>query len=162
MTTVSENSTELFQPVAVAASDDEAAIRTLEERFAAAFNAGDIDAMMKNYIPDQSLVVFDVVPPRQHSGADAYRKAWAGFFAHFRNTPKIAINDLVITVNGTLGFSHSIQHVTGTDTQGHLIDRTVRVTDGYRKIGGSWLIVLEHVSVPVDLKTGKPDLTSNP
>jgi ketosteroid isomerase-like protein len=60
-------------------SNDEAAIRALEERFAAAFNAGDIDAMMKNYIPDQSLVVFDVVPPRQHSGADEYRKAVKGF-----------------------------------------------------------------------------------
>jgi ketosteroid isomerase-like protein len=162
MTTISGNSTELFQPVAVAASDDEAAIRSLEERFAAAFNAGDIDAMMKNYIPDQSLVVFDVVPPRQHSGVDEYRKAWVGFFAHFRNIPKIAINDLGITVNSNLGFSHSIQHVMGTDTQGHLIDRTVRVTDGYRKIGGNWLIVLEHVSVPVDLKTGKPDFTSKP
>ncbi len=29
-------------------SDDEAAVRALEDRFAAAFNAGDIDAMMKN------------------------------------------------------------------------------------------------------------------
>jgi ketosteroid isomerase-like protein len=158
----SGNPIELFQPVAVAASEDEAAIRALEERFAAAFNAGDVDAMMKNYIPDQSLVVFDVVPPRQHHGADAYRKAWVGFFAHFKSTPKIAITDLGITVEGNLGFSHSIQHVTGIDSQGHSVDRTVRVTDGYRKIGGNWLIVLEHVSVPVDLKTGKPDLTSKP
>ena len=144
------------------ASDEKAAIRALEDRFASAFNAGDIDAMMKNYIPDPSLVVFDVVPPRQHSGADAYRKAWVGFFAHFKDRPRIAINDLGITVNGDLGFSHSIQHVTGTDIQGQSVDRTVRVTDGYRKIGGNWLIVLEHISVPVDLKTGKADLSSKP
>jgi ketosteroid isomerase-like protein len=142
--------------------NDEAAIRALEDSFAAAFNAGDIDAMMKNYIPDKSLLVFDVVPPRQHLGAEAYHKAWEGFFAHFRGTPKIAITDLGVTVEGDLGFSHSIQHVTGTDTQGHPVDRTVRVTDGYRKIGDNWLIVLEHISVPVDLKTGKPDLTSKP
>jgi uncharacterized protein (TIGR02246 family) len=145
-----------------AASDEKAAIRALEDRFAAAFNAGDIDAMMKNYIPDQSLIVFDIVPPRQHSGADAYRKAWEGFFAHFKDRPRIAINDLGITVDGNLGFSHSIQHVTGTDLQGQSVDRTVRVTDGYRKIGGNWLIVLEHISVPVDLKTNKPDLSSKP
>jgi uncharacterized protein (TIGR02246 family) len=140
--------------------NDEEAIRALEDKFAAAFNAGDIDAMMKNYIPDKSLVVFDVVPPRQHLGADEYHKAWEGFFSHFKNTPKIAITDLSITVDGNLGFSHSIQHVTGTDTQGHPVDRTVRVTDGYRKIGDNWLIVLEHVSVPVDLKTGKADVSS--
>src|SRR6266478_2910905 len=78
-------------------SDDEAAIRALEDNFAAAFNAGDVDAMMKNYVSDKSLVVFDVVPPRQHLGADEYRKAWVGFFAHFKATPKIAITDLAIT-----------------------------------------------------------------
>ena len=142
--------------------DDEAAIRALEDRFAAAFNAGNVDAMMKNYVPDNSLVVFDVVPPRQHLGADAYRQAWVNFFAHVKGRPKFTIADLGITCDGNVGFSHSIQHVMGTDSQGHLIDRTVRVTDGYRKIGSNWLIVLEHISVPVDLGTGKADFTSKP
>jgi len=148
--------------VTMAASDDEAAIRALEGNFAAALNAGNIEAMMKNYVTDNSLIVFDVVPPRQHIGADAYRKAWVGFFASFKGLPKISINDLGITVDGNLGFSHSIQHVTGTDRQGNPVDRTVRVTDGYRKIGGKWLIVLEHISVPVDLRTNKPDISSKP
>jgi ketosteroid isomerase-like protein/catechol 2,3-dioxygenase-like lactoylglutathione lyase family enzyme len=158
----SGNPVELFQPAAVTASDDEAAIQSLEDKFAAAFNAGDIDAIMKNYIPDESLVVFDVVPRKQYLGADTYRKNWVDFFAHFKGKPKITITELSITVDGNLGFSHSIQHVKGTDTQGNSIDRTVRVTDGYRKIGGNWLIVLEHVSMPVDLNTGKPDFTTKP
>jgi ketosteroid isomerase-like protein len=38
----------------------------------------------------------------------------------------------------------------------------VRVTDVYKKINGNWLVIHEHVSVPVDLDTGKPDLTSKP
>jgi hypothetical protein len=38
----------------------------------------------------------------------------------------------------------------------------VRVTDVYRKLKGKWLIVQEHVSVPVDLATQKPDLLSKP
>lgn len=147
-----------FQSVARGVSDEEAAIRALEDRFAAAFNAGDIDAIMKNYLQDKSLVVFDVVPRKQYLGADAYRKDWADLFSHFKGTPKIAITDLGITVDGNIGFSHSFQRVTGTDMQGHPVDRTVRVTDGYRKIGGEWLIVLEHVSVPVDLGTGKAAL----
>ncbi|HET7002956.1 MAG TPA: nuclear transport factor 2 family protein [Puia sp.] len=143
-----------------AISKDEAAIRALENRFEEAFNAGDVDAMMMNYIPDKSLVVFDVVPPRQHLGADVYRKAWMRFFSHFRNTPKITITDLNIMADGNIGFSHSIQNVTGTDVNGKPVDRTVRVTDGYRKIGDNWLIVMEHVSVPVDITTGKPDFNS--
>ena len=144
------------------AADEEASIRALEDKFVAAFNKGNIDAMMKNYIPDNTLVVFDVVPRKEYLGADTYRKNWMDFFSHFEGTPKIAITDLGITVEGNIGFSHSIQHVTGTDKKGHPVDRTVRVTDGYRKIGGAWLIVLEHVSVPVDLASGKPDFSSKP
>jgi ketosteroid isomerase-like protein len=39
---------------------------------------------------------------------------------------------------------------------------TVRVTDGYKKINGQWLIAHEHVSVPADVLTGNADLTSKP
>jgi hypothetical protein len=38
----------------------------------------------------------------------------------------------------------------------------VRVTDVYQKIRGLWFIVHEHVSVPVDLETDQPDLSSKP
>ena len=34
---------------------------------------------MKNYAPDETLLVFDVVPPREYKGADAFRKDWQGF-----------------------------------------------------------------------------------
>jgi ketosteroid isomerase-like protein len=143
-------------------SDDEGAIRALETSFAAALNAGDIDGMMKSYVADNSLIVFDVVPPRQHVGPDKYRKAWSGYFAHFKGTPKFTITDLAITVDGNVGFGHSIQRTVGIDTQGRPVDRTVRVSDGYRKMGGKWLIAFEHISVPVDLATGKADFTSKP
>jgi ketosteroid isomerase-like protein len=145
-----------------AASADEASIRALEDRFAAAASAGDVDAIMKAYVPNQSLFVFDVIPPRQYVGADAYRKDWAGFVGTFKGPVKFDISDLSITTDGTMAFSHSIQHVSGTDTKGKAVDLTVRVTDVYRKIKGNWLIVQEHVSVPVDLDTGTPDLSSKP
>lgn len=135
--------------------DDEAAIRSLENNFVAAFNSGDVDAIMKNYIPDSSLIVFDVVPRKQHRGADAYRKDWMEFFTHFSGRPMIEITNLGITADGSVGFGHSFQHITGTDKAGMPVDRWVRVTDGYRKVHGKWLIALEHVSVPVDMATGK-------
>jgi ketosteroid isomerase-like protein len=49
-----------------------------------------------------------------------------------------------------------------TAKDGSKFNLTARVTDCYRKINGKWLITQEHVSVPVDLNTGKPDLTSKP
>jgi len=162
-TTALALTTACFAPsVAAAATDDEAAIRALEDRFAAAFNAADVDAIMKVYVPDESLVVFDVVPPRQYVGANAYRKDWVDFFAFFKDPPKFDITDISVTADRNVGFGHSIQRVRGTDAKGQPVDLTVRVTDGYRKIGSNWLIAHEHVSVPVDLETGKPDLSSKP
>jgi ketosteroid isomerase-like protein len=145
-----------------AASADEASIRALESRFAAAVNAKDLNAIMKAYLPDESLVVFDVIPPRQYVGAKAYSKDWADFLGSFNGPVKFEISDLSVTAAGTMGFGHSIQRITGTDTKGQPVDLTVRVTDVYRKIKGNWLVVHEHISVPVDLDTGKPDLSSKP
>jgi uncharacterized protein (TIGR02246 family) len=150
------------QPAAAQPASDEAKIRALEAQFAAAFNAKDVDAIMKVYVPDESLVVFDVVPPRQYVGAKAYRKDWQDFFGSVKGPLKFEISDLSVATDGRLGYGHSIQRVNWTDSKGQPIDLTVRVTDVYRKIKGNWLIVHEHVSVPVDLETGKPDLSSKP
>ena len=147
---------------AMASGKDEAAIRALETRFAAAFNAKDVDAVMKVYVPDESLLVFDVVPPRQYAGAKAYRKDWQDLFAMFPGELKFEISDLHVFSAGRLGYGYSIQRLSGPDAKGQTIDLTVRVTDAYRKIKGHWLIAHEHVSVPVDLATGKPDLASKP
>ncbi|GGF06831.1 hypothetical protein GCM10011611_10420 [Aliidongia dinghuensis] len=153
----------LFAATAASASDaDVTKIKTLEARFAAAFSAKDLDGIMKVYVPDESLVVFDVVPPRQYVGGAAYRKDWQAFLATFDGAPQFTLSDLTVAANGSMGYGHSIQHVVGKGTDGKPIDFTVRVTDVYRKIKGQWLIVHEHVSVPVDIETGKPDFTSKP
>jgi len=147
---------------AAAASGDEARIRALEAQFVAAFKAKDIDAIMKVYVPSDSLVAFDVVPPRQFVGAQAYRKDWEAQLAKIKGPLKVELNDLAITVDRTLAYSHSTQHLTGTDTGDHPFDLTVRVTDVYRKIGGRWLIEHEHLSVPVDPSTGQAASASKP
>jgi ketosteroid isomerase-like protein len=143
-------------------ADAGADIRALEDRFVAAFKAKDVDAIMKLYVPGQALVVFDVVPPRQYVGAAAYRKDWQTFLGNFDGPITVELTDLDIGADRNLAYSHSIQRVAGTDKQGKKLDLTVRVTDVYQKIRGRWFIVHEHVSVPVDLETDKPDLASKP
>jgi ketosteroid isomerase-like protein len=130
-----------------AESGDEASIRALEGRFVAAVNAKDVNAIMKVYVPDESLFVFDVVPPGQYIGATAYAKDWTDFLGIFEGSLKFEISDLSVAAEWNMGFSHSIQRVTGTNTKGQPVDLTLRVTDVYRKIKGEWLIVQEHVSV---------------
>src|SRR5437762_325349 len=118
----------LLQPtVACAQASDEAQIRALEDSFAAGVRAKDLDAIMKVYVPDETLFVFDVVPPRQYVGAAAYRKDWEEFLNDLDGPVKFEITDLDITTDDNLAYSHSIQRVAGTDKQGKKLDLTVRV-----------------------------------
>jgi ketosteroid isomerase-like protein len=55
---------------------DAADIKTLEERFTTAFRAKDVNAIMQLCVPDDSLQIFDVQPPREVKGRAAYRKDW--------------------------------------------------------------------------------------
>src|SRR5882757_6329085 len=91
---------------------------------------------MKVYVPDQTLFVFDVAPPRQYVGAGAYRKDWEDFLNDLDGPVKFDITDLAVVADGNLGYSHSIQHVSGKNKKAEVLDLTVRVTDVYRKIDG--------------------------
>src|SRR6266849_10679518 len=92
-----------------AKGDARADIKALEDRFIAAFKAKDLDAIMKVYIPDQTLFVFDVVPPRQYVGAAAYRKDWQEFLDSFNGPITVELTDLSVTADRNLGYGHSIQ-----------------------------------------------------
>lgn len=136
-------------------SKEEAAIRARMDNFAAAFNSGNIDAIMENYVQDETFILFDVVPRDDYRGADLYRAAWKEMFSHFEGKAKIEIAEAGIRVDGNVAYSYCFMHVTGMGKQGGAVDRWVRVTDGFRKIGGEWLIAHEHISVPVDFASGK-------
>jgi uncharacterized protein (TIGR02246 family) len=156
--------TSLFlTPQAEAKGKAEKEIRALEDRLMAAFKAKDLDGVMANYAGDDSLFVFDVIPPRQYVGAKAYRKDFEDFFALVSGDIIASeISDLSIIASGKIAFSHSVQHIAWTGKDGKKWDVTIRVTDGYRKIDGKWLIVQEHVSVPVNPDTSIGDWTSKP
>ena len=144
------------------AAHDKAAIQALESRFAAAFNAKDVNAIMRVYLPGPNLFVFDVTPPRQHVGWSDYKADWEETFKTTPGPVRFSISDLSVTVVGPVAYGHSIQELAFTRANGSKAELVVRVSDVYRKIHGRWLIVQEHVSVPVDLDTGKADLLSKP
>jgi uncharacterized protein (TIGR02246 family) len=142
---------------------DTAAIKALEDRFLAALKARDVNAIMAVYVPDESFLAFDATPPRQYSGAQAYRKDWEEFTGMFPGGIEADLSDVDVTVGGgDVAYGHSIQHGIGTMKDGKKMEFTVRVTDGYKRVNGQWLIAHEHVSFPVDLATGKADLSSKP
>ncbi len=143
-----------------AKSSDEAQIRALEQSFSDAVKDRNVDKIMEVFQPGEKLVVFDLVPPREYVGWDVYKNDWQRFLDTFDGPITFDVNDLSITADGNMAYTRGFPHVAGKMKDGKTADYIARFTHVYRKINGKWLIVHEHVSVPVDMKTGKPDLES--
>ena len=144
------------------ATNDRAALERLERTYNEGFNAKDVDKIMSCYAPGNRLFVFDVVPPREYTSWDAYKKDWQELFAAFPGPLTNALSDQTFTVVGTVAYGHSLQTTEFTRQDGTKLKVVARTTDIYRKTGGKWLIVEEHNSVPVDLESLKPDVLSEP
>jgi len=144
------------------AAQDEAEIRGLYERWAKAFRAHDVDAVMSVYAPGNAVVAYDLVPPLQYVGNDAYRKDYEEFLAQYEGPIDIEFRDLHIVAADGVGFIYGLERIRGTLKKGEKLDIWVRVTSGLRKIRGEWRIVHDHISVPADFETGKAMLALKP
>ena len=134
-------------------ASDETQIRDQINSFVKAFCSKDVNLMMSLFSP--GMVSFDIIPPLQYVGSDAYRKVWQETFALFENSIDIEIRDFNITSDENVAFSHGFLRLRATMMNGQKTDYWERLTFCFEKINDKWLIVHEHVSLPVDLKTGK-------
>jgi uncharacterized protein (TIGR02246 family) len=145
-----------------AADADKAAIQALEDTYNEGFNSKDVDKVMSVYAPGKQLFVFDVVPPREYRGWEAYKKDFEGLFSSFPGPMKNTISEQTIHVVGSIAYGHNIQTGEFVGKDGSTVKLIVRTTDIYRKMNGKWLIVEEHNSVLVDMDTMKAELLSKP
>lgn len=137
-------------------------IKQLFDGWKTAFEAKDVNRVMAIYAPGEALTAFDVVPPLQFKGADAYRKDYADFFAQFKGPIHVDLAGMQIVAGDQAAFAYGLERLTGTETNGTPVDLWLRYTEGLKRIGGQWRVVHEHISVPVDLNTGKAALDLKP
>ena len=149
-------------PKARTAANNEAEIRKILDQWAKAFHAKDLNGIMAIYEPGDALVSYDIVPPLQYSGYEAYKKDYQEFLDQFQGPVDIEYRDLKIVAGDTVAFSRGLERMTGTMKNGQKFDAWVRFTECYRKTNGRWLAIHDHISVPVDLDTGKAVLDAKP
>lgn len=130
-------------------TQNEAAIRARIDALVSAIRAKDVNGAMSVFAP--AVVSFDLGPPLRHGGGETFMRRWQDLFESYQSSIDYEIRELSITVGDGVAFSRSLNRIRGTSKNGQEIDRWVRWTACYRKINESWLIVHEHVSVPVDL-----------
>ena len=141
-------------------ASDEAQLRQLIEQWTQALYAKDLNTLMSYYAPD--ILTFDILPPLQYQGVEAYRKNFEAWFAGVQGPIEYETRDLRIVTSEEVAFCHSLNRVRSTRTTGETTETWVRVTVGFRKIGGTWRITHEHVSVPCDMETSQALLDLQP
>ena len=134
-------------------TSDEGAIRELIDRFAKAFSDRDVEGAMAPF--GKHIVSFDILPPLQTVGAETFVTHWQQFFGSHQGPIHVEFPDVRIATGGDVAFSYCVHRIKGTLKSGQQTDWWLRWTACYRKTDGKWLIVHEHVSVPIDLKSGQ-------
>ena len=97
-------------------STDEAEIRDLVESWARAVRTKNLDGIMANHSPE--ILMFDVPPPAQSKGIDAYKKTWDVFFAWFQDSGVFEISELNITAGDDVAFATALMRCGGTEANG--------------------------------------------
>lgn len=117
------------------------------------FESKDVEGIMTFYAPEE-FTAFDLMPPLEFHGGDMWRKNWISFFDAFEGAPQLEITDLDVHGSGELSFVRALVRLSGT-MHGNSVDMWVRQTNCFRLIGGEWLMIHDHVSVPTDFATGR-------
>ena len=143
-------------------SQPEAEINKVFESAIRAIHARNLEQSVADYADD--VVRFDVgAPPIAQNGKREVHDRNKEWLASWSSSIEIEVRDLVITASDTVGFVRSLQHVSGTTKDGtQKISMWIRWTGGFEKRNGSWKIVHEHVSAPLDLATMTAKLDAAP
>ena len=98
------------------------------------------------------IVMFDVPPPFQSIGFEAYRQTWVGFLDALEKGPQsFRIVDLHITAGDDVAFAFAPMKCVYHDKKlQRVIELDFRLTIGFKKIEGEWWFMHEHHSVPAE------------
>ena len=141
-------------------ANDEARIRALIDDQAKAIRAKDVNGSVSSYAP--AVLLFDVVDPLRRVVSEAAKERLSEWFSSFQGRIGYELRDLSIAASEDAAFSHSLNRVSATTTDGQKLDMWWRATVGYRKLDGEWMITHEHASVPFDVKSGQASLGLQP
>jgi uncharacterized protein (TIGR02246 family) len=139
---------------------DDQRIRQIVERWRVAFEKKDANAVMSIYSRD--VVAYDLVPPLQYVGFEAYRRNYQDFFDQYTGPIRVELRGLHVAAGDTVAVAFMLERVTGKLKSGEPSDIWLRATQTYRKTDGRWLATHDHISVPADLTTGKAAVDLKP
>ncbi|HEY1959306.1 MAG TPA: nuclear transport factor 2 family protein [Polyangiaceae bacterium] len=127
---------------------EETRIKHLLEAWADAVRRHDLPAILAHH--ERDIVMFDVPPPLQCRGIEAYERTWELLFRYHKPGTAFDIEELEVVAGRDVAFAIAIMRC-GPDSSSNPADKDgfqFRLTVGLRKVDGAWRIAHEHHSVP--------------
>lgn len=123
-------------------------VRQVFDQWIQAIQTRNLDGVVDGHDPD--LVMFDVADPPMLTGLEAYEDIWEGFLEWFGRDGVFDPSEISIVAGSDVAFSHCLIRCIGSTPSE--VEKPVRVTLGYRKVDGVWLITHEHHSVAWEIE----------
>jgi ketosteroid isomerase-like protein len=135
----------------------QAEVSALFDSRSEAFRLKDIDRLMACYSPD--IIYFDLVPGLenrlQYTGYGALRGRFLHMFDGWQSAIGQELRDVTIVASGDLAVASMLIRASGTLKNGREVGYWVRATSCCQRSPDRWVITHEHISVPVDVASGR-------
>jgi len=148
--TLAPTASETAAPATFGIPQDVQAITAIENAMA---SETDIDKVMPNFADDATMA--DMMGPGWYEGRDQIRAAVAPQLKGLQSIG-YRMEEITVASDGEFACAAMRIHFDATKTDKSQVHMTIRQLDGFKKVGGQWRIVQQHISVPADAKTGAP------
>lgn len=133
--------------------DARAALDAAIQERVEAIRRKDVERLLAGYAED--VRTFDLIAPLGNTGREAVRRRVTEWFGSFASVLHYELRDVAPVLDGDVAFDSHLTHVRGDNRAGAHVDMWFRETVGYRRVGGRWLVVHQHSSVPFDMGSGQ-------
>jgi ketosteroid isomerase-like protein len=130
-------------------SSDDSTFRKLTDDYCAAWSTGNTDNTGKFYAQDADLVFYDVTPFSYHGWKEYVPGVHKALLDSAAEVKLTAGKDLKVTRRGSVAWTTVPMHFYEKTKDGKLMQADLRYTGIWEKRGSNWLLVHEHISVPM-------------
>ncbi|HET9803380.1 MAG TPA: nuclear transport factor 2 family protein [Candidatus Acidoferrum sp.] len=128
---------------------DTATFRKLTDDYCAAWSSGSPDKAARFYAPEAGHVFYDLMPFSYSSWKEYREGVQKNFFDNVSAASLTAGKDLKVSRRGTIAWTTVPMHLSMKTKDGKSVEAEVRYTGIWEKRGTVWLLVHEHLSVPM-------------
>lgn len=130
-------------------ASDDATFRKLIDGYCAAWSSGNTTNAGKFYAKDDGLIFYDLAPFSYQGWKEYEPGVHKNLLDNAVSASLTAGKELKVTRHGNIAWTTVPMHFTAKMKDGKSIDVEVRYTGIWEKRGKSWLLVHEHLSVPL-------------